>query len=136
MRTNHAGDHGDLAGMPDGVLYDSFEHNFVGIVAAGKLLGQIFGREITDALFEEIATLVPAGDEFVPGDWRLGQVFFGIPTGQGMGLGGNAHPFVPEEQMLQERGNRMRTGDGWCNGELWRDFRHQVGEGRPVPGVF
>jgi len=109
--------------MPDGVLYDSFEHNFVGIVAAGKLLGQIFGREITDALFEEIAALVPTGDEFVPWDGRLGPVFFGIPTGQGIAFGGAAHPFVPEKQMLEQRGNGVRAGNWRRGGKFRRDLR-------------
>ena len=57
-----AGDHGDLAGVPDGVLDDAFEHGFVGIAAAGNLLAQIFEREIAKVLFEEIAALIPTGE--------------------------------------------------------------------------
>jgi len=122
-RTEHAGDHGDLAGMPDGVLNDSFEHYFVGIVAAGERLGQIFGREIANALFEEIAALVPTGDELVPRNGRLSPLLFGVPTGEGIGFGGDARPFVPEEQVLKQGGNGMCAGNGRRGGEVRRDLR-------------
>src|SRR6266849_8653296 len=122
LRAEHAGDHGDLASMPDGMLHDSFEHNFVGIVAAGNLLGQILGGKIAKPLFEEIAALIPAGEEFVPEDGRLGPLLFGIPTWKRGGFGGAAHPFVPEEQMLEQRGNGMHAGNRRCSGELRRDL--------------
>src|SRR5580765_7523457 len=96
LRAEHGGDHSDLAAVPDGVLHDSLEHNFVGIVAARNLLGQVLGRKIAKPLFQEVTALVPAGEEFVPGNRRLGPFSFGIPTREGVGCGSVADPFVPQ----------------------------------------
>ena len=109
--------------MPDGVLHHFFKQNFVRIAAAGNLLGQILGGKIAKPPFQEVAALVPAGDEFVPRDRGLGPIFFGIPTGQQMAFGGAAHPFVPEKQVLKQRGNGVRAGNWRRGGKLRRDLR-------------
>jgi len=106
-----AGDHGDLAGVPDSVADYAFEHGFVGIAATGNLLAQIFEREIAKVFFEEIAALIPTGEEFAPEDGRLGPFFFGLPKGERIGVGSEADSFIPEEQMLEELRNRVRAGN-------------------------
>src|SRR5260370_39289772 len=92
----HAQDHGDLAGVVDGMLHDSLEHCFVGIAAAGNLFRQIVDGKIAKLLFEQVAALVPAGDELVPGNGRLGPFLFGLPAGERVAVGGVARPFVPK----------------------------------------
>src|SRR6266478_604117 len=104
--------------MINRVLHDSVEQLFVGIGAAGNLLRQILGGKIANPLFELIATLVPAGDQFVPGNGRLGPFLFGLPTGELMAVGGVAYPFIPKEQMLKQRRNGMSTGIGWRGGKF------------------
>ena len=121
-RAEHAQDHGDLAGVVDSVLHDSFEQLFVGIVAAGNLFWQVFQGKLAKSLFKRVAALVPPGDEFVPGDGRLGPFLFGLPARERMVVGGVANAFVPEEQMLQQRGNGMRSWNGWRGGEFGRDL--------------
>jgi hypothetical protein len=39
LRAEHAANHGDLAGVPDGMLDDAFKKGLVGIVATGNLFG-------------------------------------------------------------------------------------------------
>ncbi|MCU1239808.1 MAG: hypothetical protein JWO71_534 [Candidatus Acidoferrum typicum] len=88
--------------MPDRVLDDAVEHGFVGIAPAGDLFLQIFEGKIAKALFQQVAALVPAGDEVVPRNGRLGPFFFGLPEGEWSGVGSVADSFVPEEQMLKQ----------------------------------
>ena len=71
-----------MAGVPDSVLDDAVEHSFVGIAAAGNLFAQIFEGKIAKAGFEEIAALVPAGDEIVPGNRWLVPILFALPMGE------------------------------------------------------
>src|ERR1700722_11780815 len=96
-RAQHAQYHRDLPGMVNLVFHDSVEHSFVRIVAPRNLFRQILDGEIPNLLFEQLATLAPAGDEFVPGDRRLVPVLFGLPTRQRITVGGIANSFVPKE---------------------------------------
>ena len=73
--------------MVDGVFHDSVKQSFVRIAAAGNLFGQIVDGKIANFVFEEVATLAPSGEEFVPGNRRLGPVFFGLPRRQGITVG-------------------------------------------------
>jgi hypothetical protein len=61
-RAEDAGDHCDLAGVPDGVLDDAVEHGFVGIATAGDLLGQILDGKTAQVLLEKVAAVIPADD--------------------------------------------------------------------------
>ena len=131
-----ARDHGDLAGVPDCVLDDAFEHGFVGVAAAGNLFAQIFEGKIAKAGFEEIAALVPAGDEIVPGNRWFGPFFFGLPSRERSDVGSVAHSLIPQEQMLKQLRNGVRSGEGWRRGELRRSLRQEFGERGAVPGVF
>ena len=112
-----AGDHGNLASVPDCVLDNAFEHCFVGIAAAGNLFGQIFDGKIAEPFLQEVAALVPAGDEIIPGNRWLGPFLFGLPSREGSSVGGVANSFVPKEQMLEQLRNGMRAGKGWRRGE-------------------
>jgi hypothetical protein len=66
--------------MVNRVFHDSVKHSFVRIVTARNLFRQILDGKIPNLLFEELVTLAPSGDEFVPGavesvlesgSWRL-----------------------------------------------------------------
>jgi hypothetical protein len=83
--------------MVDRVLHDSFQHGFVRIAAFRNLFRQTFNRETPDFLFEQIATLVPADDEFVPWDQRLGPFLYGLPTREGIAVAGDSYSFVPKK---------------------------------------
>src|SRR5580700_2544766 len=67
-RAEHAQYHRDLPGMVNRVFHDSVNHSFVRIVTPKNLFRQILDGKIPNLLFEEFATLAPAGDEFVPGN--------------------------------------------------------------------
>ncbi len=123
-----AGDHSNLAGVPDCMLDDAVEHCFVGIAAAGNLFAQIFDGKIAEPFLQEVAALVPAGDEIVPGNRWLGPFLFGLPSRERSSVGGVAHSFVPKEQMLEKLRNGMRAGSGWCRGELRRSLCQEFGE--------
>ena len=112
-----AGDHGNLAGVPDCVLDNALEHCFVGIAAAGNLFAQIFDGKTAQPFLHEVAALAPAGDKIVPGNRWLGPFLFGLPGRERSSVGGVAHSFVPKEQMLEQLGNGMRAGKGWRRGE-------------------
>ncbi len=79
------------------MLHDSLEHRFVGIAAPRNLFGQIFEGKIPNLLFEQVATLVPAGNQFVPGNRWLGPFLFGLPTRERIAVGGVSNPFIPKE---------------------------------------
>ena len=104
-RPEHAQDHRDLPRMVNRVLHDSVEHRFIGIAASRNLFRQIFDGKIPNLLFEQVATLVPAGDEFVPGNRRLGPFTFSLPTRHRIAVGGVSNSFIPKEQMLKQRRN-------------------------------
>ena len=104
-RPEHAQYHRDLPGMVNHVFHDSVKHGFVRIVTPRNLFRQILDGKIPNLLFEELATLAPAGDEFVPGNRRLGPFLFGLPTRQRITVGGIANSFIPKEQMLKQRRN-------------------------------
>jgi len=104
-RAQHAQYHRDLPGMVNRVFHDSVKHSFVRIVTPRNLFRQILEGKIPNLLFEELATLAPAGDEFVPGNRRLGPFLFGLPTRQRITVGGTANSFIPKEQMLKQLRN-------------------------------
>jgi len=79
------------------MLHDSVKHRFVGIAAPRNLFGQIFDGKIPNLLFEQVATLVPAGKQFVPGNGWLGPFFFRLPRRERMAVGGISNPFIPKE---------------------------------------
>ena len=79
------------------MLYDSVKHRFVGIAAPGNLFSQIFDGKIPNLLFEQVATLVPAGKQFLPGNRWLGPFLFGLPTRERIAVGGVSNPFIPKE---------------------------------------
>jgi hypothetical protein len=135
-RTEHAENHGDLAGMVDGVLDDSWEQLFVGVSAAGNLFGQFLDGKIAKVLFEQVAATVPAGDEFVPGNRRLGPFLLGLPGRERMAVRGFLNSFIPEEQMLKQGGNRMSTRNRRRDSEFGRDLCQQFGKRRSIPGAF
>ncbi len=87
------------------MFHDSVKHSFVRIGTSRNLFRQILDGKIPNLLFEELATLVPAGDEFVPGNRRLGPFLFGLPTRQRIAVGGIANSFIPKKQMLKQLGN-------------------------------
>ena len=62
----HAQYHRDLSGMVNRVFHDSVKHSFVRIVTPRNLFRQILDGKIPNLLFEELASLAPSGDEFVP----------------------------------------------------------------------
>ncbi len=103
--SEHAQDHRNLPGMVNRVLHDSVKHRFVGIAAPRNLFRQIFDGEISNLYFEQLATLVPEGDEFLPGNRRLGPFFFGLPTRERIAVGSVSNSFIPKEQMLKQRRN-------------------------------
>ena len=109
----HAQDHRDLPGMVNRVLHNSVEHRFVGIAAPRNLSCQIFDRKIPNFLFEQVAALVPAGNEFIPGNRRLSPFFLGLPTWHRMAVGGVLNSVVPKEQVLKQRRNGMSPRNGW-----------------------
>ena len=53
--------------------------------------------KIPNLLFEQVATLVPAGNQFVPGNRWLGPFLFGLPTRERIAVGGGSNPFIPKE---------------------------------------
>ena len=61
-RAEDAGDHRNLAGVPDCVLDDAVEHGFVWVAAAGNLFAQMFDGKIAKMLFEKVAAVIPARD--------------------------------------------------------------------------
>src|SRR3984957_12698427 len=65
-RLEHAQNHRDLPGMVNRVFHDSVKHSFVRIVTSRNLFRQILDGKSPNLLFEDLATLAPAGDEFVP----------------------------------------------------------------------
>src|ERR1700720_2915413 len=81
-RPEHAQYHRDLPRMVNRVFHDAVKQSFVRIVTPRNLFRQILNGKIPNLLFEELATLAPAGDEFVPGNRRLGPILFGLPTRQ------------------------------------------------------
>src|SRR5258706_6183609 len=101
-RLEHAQYHRDLPGMVNRVFHDSVKHSCVRIVTPSILYRQILDAKIPNLLFEQLATLAPSGDEFVPGDRRLGPVFLGLPRRQRITVGGIANSFIPKEQMLKQ----------------------------------
>src|SRR5437899_2528620 len=98
--------------MIDGVLDDAGEQGFVRVGAAGNLFRKIGDGKIADFFFEQVATLVPAGDKVVPGDGRLGPFLFGLPTRHGIAFRGVSHSFIPKQQMLKQSRNGMNPGSG------------------------
>ena len=135
-RPEHAQDHRDLPGMVNRVLHDSVEHRFVGIAAPRNLSCQIFDRQIPNLLFEQVAALVPAGNEFIPGNRRLGPFFFGLPTRHRMAVGGVSNSFVPKEQVLKQRRNGMSPRKGWRRSKFRRNLRQHLRERRSIPSAF
>ena len=97
--------HGDLGGVVDDVFDGALEESFVGIVAAGDDFREVGEGKFADAIFELVAALIPAGEKVGPGDGRLGPIFFGFPFGHGIGIGGEANAFVPEEKVLKNGGD-------------------------------
>ncbi len=87
------------------MFHDSVEQSFVRIVTPRNLFRQILDGKIPNLLFEELATLAPSGDEFVPGNRRLGPVFVRLPRRQRITVGGIANSFIPKEQMLKQLRN-------------------------------
>src|SRR6266481_276384 len=121
-RSEHAQSHRDLPGMINRVLHDSIEHRFAGIAAPQNLLRQISHWKIPDPFFEQVATLVPAGDEFIPGNRRFGPFLFGLPRRERIGAGDISNSFIPKEQMLKERRNRMSPWNGRRHGKFRRNL--------------
>jgi hypothetical protein len=125
-----------LAGVVDGVLDDAREEVGVGVGAAGDWFGEIVFGEIADVGFEQVAAVVPAGEEIVPGDGWLGPLLFGLPGGHGSGGVGVADAFVPEEEMLEESGDGIGVGSWRGDGLFWGDLREEFGQRWAVPGAF
>src|SRR5919109_286451 len=132
----HAQDHRDLPGMINGVLHDTREQRFVRVSATGNLLPQFFRGKIADARFEPVAAPVPPGDEFFPGNWRLGPFLFRLPTWHRSAFAGLSDPFIPKQQMLEKRRNGMRAWNRWRDGIFRGRFGDQLCERRSVPRSF
>src|ERR1700722_59522 len=99
--------------MVNRVLHDPVEQRFVGVATPRHLFRQIFDGKIPNFLFEQVATLVPAGDEFVPGNRRLGPLRFGSPERHRIAGGDFSSSFIPKEQMLKQRRNGMSSCSWW-----------------------
>jgi len=118
-------------------MFDSAAiEEFVRVGAAGDRFGKIVDGNVSDAVFKSVAALIPAGEEFGPGDGRLGPFLLGLPFGHGICGRGEANALVPKEEMLEKSGDGMSVGEGTCRGKLGRRSGQEFAEGRPIPSIF
>ncbi len=128
-----AQDHGDLARVINHVLHDPLKHRFVRIAAPRNLFRQILIGEFSKSRFEKISASVPPCEEFIPRNWRLGPFFLRLPARQWTSLRRVPNSFVPKQQVLEQRCNRVTPRQCRRRRQFGRGLCQKLRERGPVP---
>src|SRR5437879_12634830 len=114
--------------MVNCVLHDSFEHVFVRISASRSLLPQVFLGKTPDSLFQQVAALLPAGDQFAPWNRWFRPLLLRLPARHWMALRSATNSFVPKQQVLQQLRNGVRAAERRLDRRFRRNLVQELGD--------